>query len=181
MGLGLGLGTGRRREGGEGVREHQRRQRWRAVGRRRWEDRRRQQGDDEARAAAGSTKIAKHNREEWDSGVRRRGGRNEGGGLGESASGGDTRVRFSWDGARAVNGPAYFPCRAGPKHVGRLWRPNPARGSGRAGPGTIGIGPCRAWAGPKTCRAACQMGSPRCLDIYNRVYTSATAREFYSF
>jgi hypothetical protein len=117
--------------------------------------------------AAGSTKIAKHNREEWDSGVRRRGGRNEGGGLGESASGGDTRVRFSWDGARAVNGPAYFPCRAGPKHVGRLWRPNPARGSGRAGPGTTGIGPCRAWAEPKTCRAASQMGSPHCLDIYS--------------
>jgi hypothetical protein len=50
MGLGLGLGTGRRREGGEGVREHQRRRRWHAVGRRRWEDRRRQQGDGEARA-----------------------------------------------------------------------------------------------------------------------------------
>jgi hypothetical protein len=55
-------------------------------------------------------------------------------------------------GAQADNGPTHFPCRAGPKHVDRIWRPSLARGSGRAGPGTILTGPCHAWAGPKRVR-----------------------------
>jgi hypothetical protein len=84
-------------------------------------------------------------------GLRRRGGRIGGGGLGEWAVRG---LGFLGWGARADNGPTYFPCRAGSKHVGRIWRPSPAHGSGRAGRGTIVTGPCRAWAGPKTCRTA---------------------------
>jgi hypothetical protein len=76
-------------------------------------------------------------------------------GAGQYAIHGRIRsLGFVWMGARAANGLVHFPCRAGPKHVGRIWSPSPARGSGRAGPGMILNGSCRAWAGPKTCRAA---------------------------
>jgi hypothetical protein len=147
MGLGLGLETGRRREGGEGVREHQRRRRWRAVGRRRWEEaprRRRATGkatgtESKKSPSTAGTKTRETRRSNWG----RRPGRYA-----------VHEIRFCGMGARADNGSVHFPCHAGPKHVGRIWRPSPARGSGRAGPGTILTEPCRAWAGQKTCWAA---------------------------